>query len=228
MGEIFIPSRGPCDWCRLLDNPGHQGQSGSSAKAVASSWEAADGLPSEIAKVIGGSPELLLAIPKHKFALPGGIGNSDSKCNVFALVKVSTSGGSKDETMALVVEAKKDEAFGKTIGDWLRGASDGKKERLSYICKFLDLDCHWGSIPPDRLRYQLFHRTAAAIQRAREFKTDSAAMIVQSFSPKNRGFEDFKEFAEFLDMKFQPGGKRAKINLKSGLPLTLGWASRSS
>ena len=224
MGKIFIQSRGHDDWRPLLDNPSRQGQSGSSAKAVASSWEAADGLPSEIANVIGGSPELLLAIPKHKFALPGGKGNSDSKCNVFALVKVRTTGGSTDETMALVVEAKKKETFGITIGNWLSGGGDGKKERLRYICEFLDL----GSFPPDRLRYQLFHRTAAAILSAREFKTDSAAMIVQSFSPENRGFQDFKEFAEFLDMKFQSGGKRAKINLKSGLPLTLGWASGSS
>ncbi|WP_413776936.1 DUF6946 family protein [Mesorhizobium sp. AR07] len=33
-----------------------------------------------------------------------------------------------------------------------------------------------------RLRYQLLHRTSAALLEAKRFKTDEAAMIVHSFS----------------------------------------------
>ena len=223
MGKIYVPTRrGIEDWRQLLINSKLHWKSGCSAESVASSWEHADGLPPEIANLIGGSPELLLAIPEHKVGLPGH--NSDSRCDVFALVKVKAPEGSKDETMAVTVEAKKNESFGETIGDWWKEPSDGKKQRLDFICELLDIESH----PPNRLYYQLFHRTAAAILEARKFGTDRAAMIVQSFSSENRGYKNFREFAEFLNMRDEFGGKRATKKLKSGLPLTLGWASGSA
>ena len=52
---------------------------------MASIWEAADGLRSEIAAVLHpvmGKAELLLALPEHKMALPGG--RHESQSEVFA------------------------------------------------------------------------------------------------------------------------------------------------
>lgn len=83
-------------------------------------------MPPEISDLVGGSPELLLAIPEHKIALPGG--RRDSQCDVFALVR----GG--DETLAIAIEAKVNETFGPTIGEWMSNASEGKQERLRFIC----------------------------------------------------------------------------------------------
>lgn len=77
--------------------------------AAALSWEAAKGVPPEIAELLGGSAELLLAIPEHKVSLPGG--SRESQCDVFALVR--TFG----ETMAIAVEAKVSEPFGPTVGE---------------------------------------------------------------------------------------------------------------
>lgn len=179
--------------------------------AAALSWEAANGVPPEIAELLGGSPELLLAIPEHKVSLPGG--GRESQCDVFALLRTST------ETMAIAVEAKVSEPFGPTVGEWMVNASKGKIERIRFICDLLGL----GISPPEALRYQLFHRTAAAVLEANRFKTDRAAMIVQSFSQEHRWLEDFQAFAELFGLQAKPG--QAMIyDLPSGMPLTIGWA----
>ncbi|MCE8509904.1 hypothetical protein KBY28_15745 [Ruegeria pomeroyi] len=211
MAKVYVPSTGVEDWKRFLANPETQWQRGYSAMAAALSWEAAQGLPPEISDLVGGSPELLLAIPEHKVALPGG--RRDSQCDVFALVRVG------DETLAIAVEAKVNEAFGPTIGEGMNNASEGKMERLRFICDLLGLSAP----PPDEVRYQLFHRTAAAILEAQRFKTDRAAMIVQSFSRDHRWFGDFAAFAKLFGFEARPGQAMRHI-LPSGVPLLLGWA----
>lgn len=86
--------------------------------AAALSWEAANGVPPEISKILGGSVELLLAIPEHKVALPGG--RRESQCDVFALIRVG------NETMAIAVEAKVNEPFGPTVSEWMVNARKGR------------------------------------------------------------------------------------------------------
>ena len=111
------------------------------------------------------------------------------------------------------------EPFGPTVGEWLIDASDGKKERLSAICSLLGC-----AQPPLHLRYQLFHRTAAAVIEATRFKTDRAAMVVQSFSPTGRWFDEFAAFASHLGFKVtQEQGSR--LTLPSGIDLTLAWVT---
>ncbi len=52
---------------------------------------------------------------------------------------------------------------------------------------------------PGEVRYQLLHRTAAAVIEAERFKTDAAAMIVHSFSATGAGFDDYDRFVELMD-----------------------------
>lgn len=210
MAKILIPTVGPNDWQRFLADPEKQWKRGYSAMATALSWEAANGLPPEIADLLGGAPELLLAIPEHKVALPGG--RRESQCDVFALVRIS------DETIAIAIEAKVNEPFGPTIGEWMVNASKGKVERMRFICDLLGLN----ALPPEELRYQLFHRTAAAVLEAKRFKTDRAAMVVQSFSQEHRWFEDFAAFAAMFGLQAKKG-QSLNYDLPSGMPLTLGW-----
>lgn len=179
--------------------------------AAALAWEDADGLPVEIAGILGENSELLLAVPEHKVALPGG--RRESQCDVFALVR------SNGKTVAVAVEAKVNESFGPTLGEWLTGASKGKTERITFICDLLGLS----AIPADTIRYQLLHRTAAAIIQAGRFKTDAAAMIVQSFSQDHRWFEDFAAFTYLIGLEARRG-QALTYTLPSGLPLVLGWA----
>ncbi len=212
MPRIFIPSRGANDWRRFVAKPAHW-KRGYSAMTAALAWEAAEGVPPEIAAILGQQVELLLALPEHKVALPGG--RKASQCDVFALVRAD------GQTCALSVEAKVDEPFGPTVGDWMVGAGPGKSELLRSICALLGL-----TFPADDLRYQLFHRTAAAVIEAGRFKTDRAAMVVQSFSQDHRRFEDFVAFAALFGLQAERGRQLTHI-LPSGLPLTLGWATGS-
>jgi len=121
--------------------------------------------------------------------------------------------------MAIAVEAKVNETFGPTIGEWMANASKGKIERMRFICDLLGLN----TTPPHQLRYQLFHRTAAAVLEANRFKTDRAAMIVQSFSQEHRWLDDFQAFANIFGLQAEPG-QAINYDLPSGMRLTMGWA----
>lgn len=81
MTKILVPTLGADDWRRFLADPEKHWKRGYSAMAAALSWEAANGVPPEISELFGGSLELLLAIPEHKVALPGG--GRESQCDVF-------------------------------------------------------------------------------------------------------------------------------------------------
>lgn len=214
MTKILIPSSGPDDWQQFLADPVKQWKRGYSAMAAALSWENANGLPLEIQEILGSQTELLFAIPEHKVALPGG--GRQSQCDIFALIRNATT----DETCALAVEAKVSEPFGPTLEEWLIGASPGKHVRLAALCDIVGL-----RHPPRKdLRYQLLHRTAAAVLEAERFKTGSAAMIVQSFSQNHLWFDDFEVFCEALGCPC-PRGEAIQHMLPSGKRLVLGWAT---
>jgi len=156
--------------------------------AAARAWEAADGVPPDVARALGGEVSLLLAIPEHRVEMPKR--GRPSQCDIFALVRIG------DETCAVAVEAKVSEPFGPTVGEWMVGAGQNKKGRMDCICELLGRRA-----PAETLRYQLFHRTAAAVVEARRFKTDRAAMVVQSFSPEHRSFKDFVDFAALFGLE---------------------------
>jgi len=181
-------------------------------------WEEADNLPTEIAELFSASadferqtPDLLFAIPEYKVALPGG--SRASQNDLFALLRCA------DKTICMTVEGKVNEPFGPTIGEWLSTPTKGKKTRLEFLKKLLSLP----ETLPDGLHYQLLHRAASAAIEARRFKTDAAAMIVHSFSPKKMWFE---AYALFLDLLGAPdtSGDLVSVRLSDGVPLYLGWA----
>lgn len=166
----------------------------------------------EIAAMFPGSSSLLLALPEHKVPLPGG--RRDSQSDIFALIRHG------DQTCSAMIEGKVDEPFGPTIGEWLSAPSAGRLTRLSYICELLGLD----PVPPPHIRYQLLHRTASALIEARRFKMDGAAMIVHSFSPTRKWFEDFAAFASLFGWSAS-ADKPEVLELRSGQILRLGWAT---
>jgi hypothetical protein len=209
--RVLVPLRKPSDWKALLGDPDRHWRAGYSAMATASSWLAAEGLPPEIKVVFGPAADLLLAIPEHRVPMPGR--GADSQCDVFALVR------SEGQTHAVAIEAKVHESFDKTLAEWQSDGSPGKTRRLEGICAILGC-----SKPPGHLRYQLFHRTAAAVVEARRFSTEGAAMIVQSFAPDHRWSEDFMEFSEFLGARASPGNP-ATLTRDDGLFLRLAWVS---
>ena len=211
MTKILVPTRSPLDWRRLLAAPEKHWRAGYSAMAAARSWEAAHGLPPEIEEILGAEAELIFAVPEHKVPLPGG--RRESQCDVFALVRTPSS------TIALAVEAKVAEPFDRTLEAWLADGSPGKRVRLAAICELLGCPA-----PPSHLRYQLFHRTAAAIVEAERMHAGSAAMIVQSFSLDHRWFDDFAAFCAFLGIRARRSVPRSG-QVAGGRDLILGWAT---
>jgi hypothetical protein len=102
--------------------------------------------------------------------LPGG--SRASQTDLFALAR------SGSDLISIAVEGKVAEAFDTTVGEWLdrRAAEQAKRgrtrqpsaqtrKRLAFLCELLQLE--EGDILD--LRYQLLHRTAAAILEAQRF-----------------------------------------------------------
>jgi len=183
--------------------------------SVAQSWEAADGaLPREIEDLLNtgidsglqGS-ELFLAIPEYQVELPGG--SRPTQTDVFALVRTATS------LAAIAVEGKVDETFGPTV-DAKR--SEGAKARLTYLHQLLGLE----ATTTANLRYQLLHRTAAAIILAQRFRADSAILVVQSFGPEDRWLNEFEQFSSALGVRAGKG-QLMKVGERGGKTLHLGW-----
>ena len=188
---------------------------GYSARTLAHSWEAADGLPDEVRaalETVVTVPRLLLALPEHKTALPGG--RRESQSDVFAPIR------SDEHLIAAAIEGKVDEAFGPTVAEWLQDASPGKRTRLDAVCKLLGLSA---DLDGD-VRYQLLHRTAAAVIEAERFAAGAAAMIVHSFSPNARWFTDYARFAALLGVQAE-AGRAFPVRLPTGKPLYLAWVS---
>jgi hypothetical protein len=184
---------------------------------MAGCWESCDGFPPEIVKVLGQHQELavaepLLVFPEWKVPLPGG--SRASQNDIWVLAR------SGSQLLSIAVEGKVDESFDVTLGEWRSNPSRGREERFSYLLEVLGLS---GPIP-EGIRYQLLHRTASAIIEAERFNANHALMIVHSFSPQSRWFEDFAAFADLF-------GLGAEVNTLvsaeagSGLPLHLAWVS---
>jgi hypothetical protein len=213
MSRILVPSQGAPSWRQFLAQPDLHWATGYSARTMAYSWEAANGLPREIGDVLApilGPVELLLAIPEHKTPLPGG--SRESQSDVFAL------GRHAEGLVACTIEGKVDEPFGPTVAQQMVSASPGKVERLGYLCHLLGIE----SCPPD-VHYQLLHRTASALIEAERFHASDAAMIVHSFSPEQRWFEALERFCQVMGCRAEVGVP-AVVTVPSGKRLVLGWA----
>lgn len=92
--------------------------------------------------------ELLIAIPEYQVGLLGG--ERPTHTDVFALA------GNTAGLSALAIEGKVDEAFGLTVA---AACDEGAEDRLAFLRKLLELD----HATTGGIRYELLHRTAAAI-----------------------------------------------------------------
>ena len=217
MKRIVIPTQTPEDWKRLLAQPELQWKPGYSAMTLALSWEAAQpDVPPEIASALSaaGSPlfsylDLLLAIPEYQVDLPGG--SRPSQTDVLALM------GGAAGLVAVAVEGKVDEAFGPTVGEKRAEHSAGVDERLAWLTDRLGL-----ASVPDAIRYQLLHRTASALVVAEQFHAAAAVMLVHSFSPTGRWFDDYAAFAELLGVEAAVDAV-GRVRTITGTPLFIGW-----
>ena len=218
MTTFYVPTRGAGDWQALLAEPEKQWKTGYSARALAHCWEDAHGFPPEIAAALaqaGPGPlaglEPLLAIPEHKVPLPPASG-APSQNDVWCLAR-SPAG-----LVSLAIEGKVAEPFGETVREWGPDSSPGRRERWDFLLRTLGLE----NGVPASTRYQLYHRTASALLEARRFQAGAAVMLVHSFHPEHRWYEDFLAFTELFGAR--PGlGRLARLGAPGGTELFAGW-----
>ena len=148
---------------------------GYSAYELAHSWVRAKGIPCPVAAVLHQVADF------RRMELVEGFFEKDtdlrsreqpSQTDLLALI------GDGDGFAVLGIEGKVDEPFGPLISEWLVNASPTKQTRLSELRKTLGLT----GCDVSNLRYQLLHRTAAAIYEAQRYKVRRAVMLVHSFS----------------------------------------------
>ncbi|MFC1895069.1 DUF6946 family protein [Thermodesulfobacteriota bacterium] len=219
MNRIYIPAQSPDDWKTLLADPDKHWNEGRSAWCIAHCWQNVRGFPPEVNDAFQSSGiaalenmELLLATPEHKVALPGG--GHPSQNDLFILAR----GG--EGLISITVEGKVNETSGPLVSEWFQDPSEGKKQRLEFLCELLGLE----RSKVMSIRYQLLHRTASAILEARRFNAPHALMLVHSFSADNAGFVDYAAFAALYGARPElPGILQAgKIG---GVVLHLGWVT---
>jgi hypothetical protein len=138
-----------------------------------------------------------------------------SQTDLLALIK-SASGYA-----VLGIEGKVNETLGPLVQEWLVDASPGKLTRLEILCGTLGLDRE----SVGHLRYQLLHRTCAAIYEAQGYAVDHAAMLVHSFSTNHAWFDDFRAFTDALGVPVDAVNRISDPIEREGIKLRLGWVS---
>ena len=221
---IYVPISTPDQWKMLLAEPDKQWRAGFSARTIAHSWLASDGLPFEVSFLLGSSGipalssvEPLFIIPEHKVLLPPTSGHP-SQNDVFVLGK-----GADGTLISITVEGKVSESFAQTLSEWLEEPSPGKEIRLEYLKKELSLQTDL----PSAIRYQLLHRLASAVIEAKRFGAKHAVMIVHSFSQTHEWFSDFEAFLSLFGSKAQIGSL-AWLYSAGDLSVYSGWAQGDS
>ncbi len=217
MNTIYLPARSADDWRPFLAEPDKQWKTGYSARTLAYCWQEADGFPACVRQAFDNSDsatfkhiEPLLAIPEHKVPLPGG--RAASQNDIFVLAK------SADQLVSITVEGKVDEPFDKRVSEWFQNPSAGKQARLEFLCSELNLPVDDVMNTP----YQLLHRTVSAKLMARKFQAGIALMLVHSFSPEDRGFDEFARYAALFGIKAKKNNVHSAVQF-DGLVLYLGW-----
>lgn len=216
MQPFYVPTSGPDSWRALLADPAKHWRVGFSARALATSWEAAGDFPPEVRAALEAVPafanaEIVLGIPEHRVALPGG--SRPSQSDLFVLFRTAAA------SAAMAVEGKVSESFDRTVDEWLADGSAGKAERLKYLASTLGVRTIPGSI-----RYQLLHRTASAIIEACRFLSPHAIMLVHSFSQTAEWYDDYAAFCSMLGAVPQVGAI-VPVPGTTGPMLHLGWVT---
>ena len=190
---------------------------GRSAYELAHSWMGADDIPRVVADILATRPELVgLRLLEGHFErsteIPGR--GRASQTDLLAICNVPAG------RVVIGVEGKVDETLGPLVRDWDTGAPN-KQVRLAGLLDMLGI----ARSDADDLRYQLLHRTAAALIEARAFGVDRAVMLVHSFDPRHAWFDDFSRFAERLGTPCPEPGKLSDWKNAAGINLSVGWCA---
>lgn len=192
-------------------------RTGRSAWELAHSWMGADGFPPTVAKVLATHPGLAGArlVEGHfeKTTEMPGRGRA-SQTDLLAICETPAG------RLVIGVEGKVDETLGPLVREWDDGTPN-RQARLAGILRLLEIDRR----DVEDLRYQLLHRTAAALLDARAQGAHRAIMLVHSFDPGHASFDDFARFVDVLGTPCPSRGRLSDWRDTDGVSLCLGWCA---
>lgn len=180
------PLGNPHDARAYLADPIKHWRPDYSAFELATAWLGRDGVPAKVDRLLRealGDYELVEGFFEKETPLDD-LGRP-SQTDLLVLLRTS-------EGLAVVgVEGKAREPFGPLVSEW-----KGDHRRLEGLCARLGLE---PSMSGD-LRYQLLHRTVAAVVEAGRYGASDAIMLVHSFDPGDASLSDYVKFAERLEL----------------------------
>ena len=217
---LFVskPVTKPTDIIPFLGKGEAHWRKGYSAYELAHAWIDANGIPDPVLTVLEQGDEyrgsmLIEGFFERETQLRSK--GRPSQTDLLALIK-SSSG-----YRVVGIEGKVNETLGPLVSEWLAKPTPGKHTRLEILCKTLGLATE--SVQP--LRYQLLHRTCAAIYEAHGYAVDHTAMLVHSFSADHAWFDDFQTFTDILGVPVDRVNQlSAPIELE-GITLRVGWVA---
>jgi hypothetical protein len=216
--RIAVPLRTPEDVIPHLGSPTHWKQ-GRSAKSLADAWFHANDFPARVRSVLEQDPALTgIELIDAWLERCTNLGDGRSTASQTDLLAVAAIG---PNLAVVAVEGKVTETFDKLVGEWLADGSAGKRQRLNGLCDLLGLN-------PDgvgNLRYQFFHRTAAAILEAGRYRASNAILLVHSFCPNGTGVSDYIQFGSSLGFDRLALNQLSEPHEIGGIELRLGWVS---
>jgi hypothetical protein len=200
----------------FLADPALHWKKGYSACELATSWIGADDFPAPVRRALDQSPPYRGATLIEGFferqtdlRTPG----RPSQTDLMVLGWLPTG-------LAVIgVEGKAEESFGQLVADW--NTSPGRATRLAHLCKTFGVAVHDASA----LRYQLFHRTAAALFEAQRYRAKEALVLVHSFSKRHAWLDDFLRFAAVIGIGGAGKDQVSEAKLVGDIELRLGWVS---
>ena len=190
---------------------------GYSAYELAYSWVEAEGFPNTVRSLLDSVPEFRNAeIVQAYFEKETDLKTKGRDSQTDLLVHAR----SPMTDFIIGVEGKVDEPFGELVSAWNTGIPT-RVARLGSLCASLELDP--GAV--DDLRYQLLHRTCAAIYEAQAYGCHYAVMLVHSFSREKRWLDDFQNFCSALGLADNVENHLSSPISRGSVSLRLGWVS---
>jgi hypothetical protein len=192
--RLAVPALEPEDVIRHLGKGVQHWKGGYSAQSLATLWHRANDYPPRVRKMLETSPVFRRATLVDGFferSTELGDGAHPSQTDLLTIARVA------DRLAIIAIEGKADESFGPLVDAWLK-KKGRRKARLDLLRDILGT-----TVTDVTLRYQLFHRSAAAAIEAERYCANKALLLVHSFSTKQSGLSDYKRFLEALGVADQ-------------------------
>ena len=215
--RLHVPLKSPEDVKPHLGSPSHY-KEGYSAFCLVNGWMAENDIPELVRLTLDTVPALQQAVLLEGFLereVSLGDGARNSQTDLLCLL------GINKQLVVMSVDGKVREPFGNLVAKELETASAFKKSRIERLAQVLGLSLE----DAKPLRYQLIHRTAAAIYEAQRFHSGIAVMMIHSFDPADTGFADYRLFANAIGFRDVEPTYTVGPQSFEGVELYLGWTA---